>query len=100
LLIVMANGYGKRSGLTNYKVQGRGGSGIKTAKITAKTGQIVGAFIVNAKVAEEDLMIISAKGQVIRLPLKAVNILGRATQGVRLMKFKESGDKVASVAFV
>jgi len=100
LLTAMANGYGKRSNLSFYKIQGRGGSGIKTAKITTKTGNIIGSFVVNAKVAEEDLMIISAKGQVIRLPLKAVNILGRATQGVRLMKFKESGDKVASVTLV
>jgi DNA gyrase subunit A len=100
LLTVMANGYGKRSNLSNYKTQGRGGSGIKTAKITNKTGEIVAATVVNSKVVEEDMIIISAKGQVIRLPLKSVNVLGRATQGVRLMKFKEKGDKVASTTFV
>jgi DNA gyrase subunit A len=100
LLIVMANGYGKRSNLSYYKTQGRGGSGIKTAKITNKTGEIVSAIIVNAKAVEDDMIIISAKGQVIRLPLKSVNILGRATQGVRLMKFKEAGDAVASTTFV
>ncbi|MFA6255412.1 MAG: DNA gyrase subunit A [Patescibacteria group bacterium] len=100
LLTIMAHGYGKRSSLTNYKTQGRGGSGIKTAKITPKTGNIVAATVVNAKAVEEDMIIISAKGQVIRLPLKSVNVLGRATQGVRLMKFKEEDDKVASTTFV
>lgn len=100
LLTIMANGYGKRSNLNNYKIQGRGGSGIKTAKITSKTGNIVAATIVNSKAIEEDIIIISAKGQVIRIPLKAVNVLGRATQGVRLMKFKAAGDKVASATFV
>jgi len=100
LLVVMQNGYGKRTGLAAYKIQGRGGSGIKTAKITDKTGEIDSAFIVSAKLESEDLIIISENGQVIRLPLKSVNILGRATQGVRLMRFKEKSDKVASVTFI
>ncbi len=100
LLVVMANGFGKRTGLKEYKVQGRGGSGIKTASVTAKTGAVISSFIVNAKRANDDLIIISEHGQVIRLPLKSVNVIGRATQGVRLMRFKEEGDKVASVTFV
>lgn len=100
LLVVLENGFGKRSSLGYYKVQGRGGSGIKTAKVTAKTGKIVSAFVVNKKLENEDLIIISQKGQVIRLPLKSVNTLGRATQGVRLMRFKETDDKVASVTFI
>ncbi|MFA6098953.1 MAG: DNA gyrase subunit A [Patescibacteria group bacterium] len=100
LLVVMENGYGKRSGLKNYRLQGRGGSGVRTAKITPKTGKAVAAFIVNAKLEKEDVIIISVKGQVIRLPLKSVSVLGRATQGVRLMRFSEAGDKVASVTFV
>lgn len=100
LMIIMSKGYGKRSSLANYKIQGRGGSGIKTAKITDKTGEIVAGRVVNAKVADEDIIIISSKGQVIRLPLKAINILGRATQGVRLMKFKAPNDKVASTTFI
>lgn len=100
LLIVMANGFGKRSSLGYYKVQSRGGSGIKTAKITPKTGAIVAAMVVNSESIDEDIIIISAQGQVIRLPLKSVNVLGRATQGVRLMKFKEEKDKVASVTFI
>lgn len=100
LLVVMENGFGKRTSLRNYRVQGRGGSGIKTAKITPKTGGIVAAFIVNAKLEAEDLIIISNKGQVIRMALKSVSVLGRATQGVRLMRFSETNDKVASVTFV
>ncbi len=100
LLVVMENGYGKRTPLKEYRVQGRGGSGIRTAKITPKTGKAIAAFIVNAKLEKEDLVIISKKGQVIRLPLKTVSVLGRATQGVRLMKFSEAGDGVASVTFV
>lgn len=100
LLVVMANGFGKRTGITQYKVQGRGGSGIKTAKITSKTGTIVAAFVTTAERAESDLVIISDKGQVIRLPIKSVSVLGRATQGVRLMRFSESGDGVANVTVV
>ena len=100
LLIVMANGYGKRTSLSKYKVQNRGGTGIKTAKVTPKTGQIVAAFIVNKERELEDLVIMSNKGQVIRLAVKTVNILGRDTQGVRLMRFKAKDDKVSSVAFV
>lgn len=100
LLVVMKNGYGKRTNISNYKVQGRGGSGIKTAKITPKTGVIVATFTVNAKREQEDLVIMSDKGQVIRLPIKTVSVLGRATQGVRLMRFSEKGDGVATVTFV
>lgn len=100
LLVVMKNGFGKRTNLKAYKVQHRGGSGVKTAKITSKTGEIISSFIVNAKLEKEDLIIISIRGQVIRLPLKSVSVLGRATQGVRLMRFKEKDDQVASVTFV
>ena len=100
LLVVMKNGHGKRTLLSNYRIQGRGGSGIKTAKITPKTDIIRTAFIVSAKRENEDLIIMSEKGQVIRLPLKSVSVLGRATQGVRLMSFKEKDDKVASVTFI
>lgn len=100
LLVIMDNGYGKRTPLTQYKVQGRGGSGIKTAMITPKTGKICSAFIVNALLEQEDLIVISEKGQLIRIPLKGVNVIGRATQGVRVMKFKQDGDRVASVTFI
>ncbi|MFH0854254.1 MAG: DNA gyrase subunit A [bacterium] len=100
LAVVMENGFGKRTNLKNYKIQGRGGSGIKTAKITSKTGQIVASFVINNKSLEDDLIIISIKGQVIRLPLKSINSTGRDTQGVHLMRFRENNDKVASVTFV
>ncbi len=100
LLVVTSNGFGKRTNLKAYKVQGRGGSGIKTAQITTKTGNISSAKIVSSKVESEDMIIISRKGQVIRLPIKSVNILGRATQGVRLMRFKDPSDQTSSVTFI
>ncbi|MCP4355220.1 MAG: DNA gyrase subunit A [Proteobacteria bacterium] len=99
LMIVTENGYGKRSRITEYKVQGRGGSGIKTANVTSKTGHIISAAVLNDK-AEQDIIVMSEHGQVIRLEQKGVSVLGRATQGVRLMKFKEANDKVASVTFI
>ncbi|MEK9151869.1 MAG: DNA gyrase subunit A [Patescibacteria group bacterium] len=99
LMIIMDNGYGKRTGLENYKTQGRGGSGIKTAHITEKTGQIVMAMVINGK-EERDLLVISDKGQVIRLPAASVPTIGRDTQGVRIMRFKEEKDGIASVALV
>ena len=100
LLTVMEKGYGKRTFIKNYKVQHRGGTGIKTANITEKTGKIIASFIVNASLEKEDLIIMSRNGQVIRLPIKTVNVLGRATQGVKLMRFSNTGDGVASVTFV
>ena len=99
LFVLMENGFGKRTDVKSYKVQRRGGSGVKTAKVTPKTGPVVGAFISNSK-DERDLIVISKKGQVLRTPFRAISIQGRATQGVRVMRFKEEGDRVASVAFV
>lgn len=101
VLSIMEQGYGKRTPLNLYKVQNRGGSGIKTAKITSKTGKLINAYVVNAEImADKDIVIISEKGQVIRLPFKSVNQAGRDTQGVRLMRFKEASDKVACVTWV
>lgn len=100
VMVVMGNGFGKQSSLKEYKLQNRGGSGIKTARITAKTGDIVMAAVLQAHMPETvvgDLLSISEKGQVIRFKLNAVPKLGRDTQGVRLMRFKEEGDKIASV---
>jgi len=96
LLIIMENGYGKRSDLKSYKIQNRGGSGIKTANVTPKTGKIIGASIINVDEIEEDLILSSEKGQIIRIPLKSVSSLGRATQGVRVMK-PQAGDKVSAI---
>jgi DNA gyrase subunit A len=99
LLIVMENGYGKRTDIKQYKVQGRGGSGIKTAKITSKTGPVIMSSVLQdpqgTPLEEEDLIVISRKGQVIRTGVKSISLLGRATQGVRIMRLEE-GDKVAS----
>lgn len=100
LCTVMEHGFGKRTSLSQYKVQGRGGSGVKTAKINAKTGNICSAFLVADSDELKDLVIISKHGQVIRLPLHSVPKTGRATQGVRLMRFKEPNDGVASVTFI
>ena len=94
LLVVMENGYGKKTDLEKYKQQKRGGIGIKTAKVTEKTGPIIAAQIIEPN--QEDLIAISQKGQVIRTPLKNVSRLGRATQGVRIMRLGEK-DKVASI---
>lgn len=99
LLVIMHEGYGKRSELKEYKVQKRGGSGIKTANVTKKTGEIVSAYIVPSDDVR-DLFVVSEAGQVLRSPLKSVSVLGRATQGVRVMRFKKEGDTVASVALI
>jgi len=97
LLVVTENGSGKRSDLEEYRLQGRGGSGIKTAKITPKTGDIVASTVLNGQ--EEDLIVISQKGQVIRTKISSVPKLSRATQGVRIMKLEE-GDRVASATCI
>lgn len=98
LLVIMENGLGKSSLITDYRFQTRGGSGVKTANITAKTGKIVGAKIIDENAAG-DLIIISKMGQVIRLPLKSIPTQGRATQGVYLMRMNAS-DLVASTTMV
>lgn len=100
LLVVMENGFAKRTKLPEFKTQGRGGSGVKCANITTKTGKAVSAVIASNKSDKEDIIVISEKGQVIRLPLKSVPIIGRATQGVRVMRFKNAGDKVANITYV
>lgn len=95
LLILSQNGYGKRSELKSYKVQKRGGSGIKTMKVTPKTGKLVGAMITSMAAIEDDLILTSEKGTIIRIPFKSVPLLGRVTQGVRVMK-PQPGDSVAA----
>lgn len=97
LLVVMANGYGKRTELAAYKVQKRGGKGIMTAKITPKTGGLVSAHITNEE--DKEIIAVSKKGVVIKTELNSISILGRATQGVRIMKL-DPGDAVASVVVV
>ncbi len=94
LLIVMSRGYAKRTKLKFYKCQRRAGSGIKTAKVTAKTGAVVSANILDREA--QDLIVVSKKGQIIRTAIGGVSVLGRATQGVRVMKMKE-GDQISSI---
>jgi len=96
LLVIMSKGYGKRTKLSEYKIQGRGGSGIKTAEVTPKTGEIIGARVVSGDIADEELVVVSKKGQVIRTSVAEISLLSRATQGVRVMKMRE-GDSIASM---
>ena len=98
VLVITENGLGKKTEATYYKTQNRGGSGIKTLKVTPKTGKIVAMYILNNS-EEHDLVIISKNGQTIRTPLKSVSTLGRATQGVRVMRLDEN-DKVASATII
>lgn len=98
LLVIMENGLGKCTKVTDYRDQTRGGSGVKAANVTAKTGKIVGAKVLDEHTAG-DLIIVSKQGQVIRLNLKSIPSQGRATQGVTLMRLN-SGDKVASTSVV
>jgi DNA gyrase subunit A len=97
LLVVMENGYGKRTALEQFTPHHRGGVGIKGGVVTAKTGACVDVRVITF--LEDDLMIISTSGQIIRVPLKTVSKIGRATQGVRIMKLPDH-DKVCSVALV
>ncbi len=93
LLVLSSTGYGKKTKLTEYKTQGRGGGGMKTMSITAKTKQLVGGEVVLAPGGE--LVAMSKKSQTIRTGLDEIPTLSRATQGVRIMKMRE-GDSVAS----
>lgn len=97
LLVVTANGYGKRTNIQDYKVQGRGGSGIKTANISDATGVIVGARVIDD--VKDELIAMSRKGQVIRTSMQSISLLGRATKGVRIMK-PRAGDQVASISLL
>ena len=97
LLAVMDNGYGKKTDIAEYRLQGRGGPGIKTAKITPKTGDLVFTKVLAGQ--EEELIVISKGGQVIRTPIASVPKISRATQGVRIMRLVE-GDKVASATCI
>jgi len=100
ILTIMARGFGKRTDFSLYKLQGRGGSGIKTSKVTDKTGELTNAFLLNEEtMSDRDVIIISDNGQVIRVPFKSVSVLGRDTQGVKIMRFKDPEDRVAGVTW-
>ncbi len=96
LLVVMANGFAKFTALKEYKVQGRGGSGILTAKVTPKTGKVVSAHVV---INEAELFAASARGQIIRSKLSTIRKTGRAAQGVRIMKVAP-GDAIAGTTCI
>ncbi|WP_394371561.1 DNA gyrase subunit A [Candidatus Sulfidibacterium hydrothermale] len=96
ILVVSEKGYGKRSKLEDYRVTNRGGKGVKTINITEKTGNLIA--IKNVR-DEDDLMIINKSGIVIRIPVADLRVMGRATQGVRLINLKDD-DEIAAVAKV
>ncbi|MBM3434866.1 MAG: DNA gyrase subunit A, partial [Bacteroidetes bacterium] len=96
ILVVSENGYGKKSKLEDYRVTNRGGKGVKTINITSKTGSLIAIKDVTDN---DDLMIINRSGILIRMAVKDLRVMGRATQGVRLINIKE-GDAIASVARV
>jgi len=96
VLIITEKGYGKRTKVKEYPVKGRGGKGIKTANITAKNGPLAGLTTVSG---EEDIMVITDKGVLIRFNVATVSQTGRATLGVRLMKM-ENNAKVVTMATV
>ncbi|MBU4087053.1 MAG: DNA gyrase subunit A, partial [Nanoarchaeota archaeon] len=94
LLTMSKNGFGKRTNLKNYRLQRRAGSGIKTSKVTGKTGTLTSAKVIHPE--SEEMIVISQKGQAIRLAMSEVPNLGRQTQGVRIMHVAQ-GDSIASV---
>ncbi|MEK7557073.1 MAG: DNA gyrase C-terminal beta-propeller domain-containing protein, partial [Patescibacteria group bacterium] len=97
VLVIAEKGWGKRTPVKEYRIQGRGGSGIKTASITGKTGPLVNAELISSdNVDHTDILIISEKGQVIRFHASEVRRLGRATQGVRLMKPDEKTGTIST----
>jgi DNA gyrase subunit A len=96
ILVVSEKGYGKRSDIEDYRITNRGGKGVKTINITEKTGSLIALKDVTDN---DDLMIITQYGNILRSPVSALRIMGRATQGVRLINLKEN-DIIASVAIV
>ena len=96
ILVVSSNGYGKRSKLEDYRITNRGGKGVKTISITEKTGDLVAIKNVDDS---NGLMIINKSGIAIRMAVEDLRVMGRATQGVKLINLKEE-DNIAAVAKV
>jgi DNA gyrase subunit A len=96
VMVVSEAGYGKRSSLEDYRITNRGGKGVKTITVTEKTGELVS---LKAVTDEDDLMIITKKGTMIRMGVNTLRVMGRATQGVRLINLRK-GDEIASIAKV
>ena len=89
VLIVTSKGFGKRTPVSEYRIQSRGGKGIKTLNVTDKNGPIVGLKVVKN---DEDLMIITASGTIIRTSMDGISMMGRNTQGVRLINIREDDE--------
>ena len=96
VLVVSENGYGKRSSIADYRITNRGGKGVKTINVTDKTGKLIALKDVSD---QNDLMIITQAGNIVRQPVSSLRVMGRATQGVKLINIKEN-DSIASVAYV
>ena len=97
IMVVSSKGYGKRSAISGYRVTNRGGKGVKTLNITDKTGDLVAIQIVTD---ENDLMIINQSGITLRLPVAGIRVMGRYTQGVKLIELSKRGETIASVCKV
>ena len=95
VLSITENGYGKRTPIEEYRITNRGGMGIRNYMVTDKTGPVVGMKVVDGT---EDLLLVTAAGILIRTPVENIRVAGRATQGVIVMRFKEEGDRVLSLA--
>ena len=95
VLSITENGYGKRTPIEEYRITNRGGMGIRNYMVTDKTGPVVGMKVVDGT---EDLLLVTAAGILIRTPVESIRVAGRATQGVIVMRFKEEGDRVISMA--
>ena len=95
VLAITENGYGKRTPVEEYRITNRGGLGIKNYMVTDKTGPVVGIKVVDGT---EDLLLVTQAGILIRTPVESIRTAGRATQGVIVMRFKEEGDQVISMA--
>ena len=97
VLVVSEHGYGKRSSIEDYRITNRGGKGVKTMQVTEKTGHLID---IRAVEEDNDLMIINKSGVAIRISVKDIAVIGRATQGVRLINLDKRGDDIASVCSV
>ena len=96
VLVVSENGYGKRSAVEDYRITNRGGKGVKTINVTEKTGDLISLKNVTD---DEDLMVINKSGITIRIGVDTLRVMGRATQGVKIIRLRED-DSIASVAKV
>jgi DNA gyrase subunit A len=95
ILTVTEKGYGKRTEVKEYRLQGRGGQGTINLKVTEKNGPVVGVLQVRE---EDEVMVVTKDGKTVRTTVKGINRIGRATQGVIVLRIVDSGDQVASIA--